>query len=626
MERNTLLKNSFIFLKGEWKMNVHVTNIYGFSPTSVVLISQHEVRNIARNLGFNELAVYIYDSSNEPMNELSSRYDGIIARVSPGDVVFFQSPTWNGVDWDNGLVDKLKAYGCRVVMFIQDVQPLQFESNYYLMSKFISMYNKAEIVIVPSERMYCRLVEEGLTVKKYIVQHMWDFTVEQTLYSPSFKRKLYFTGDISRFPFVENWHYNTELHVFGNKMENYDYSKVHFGGWLNKTELLLELSKGGFGLVWGNQEDPKDEPDYYKMNCSYKLASYLSAGIPVIVPDYLSNADFVKENNIGFVVSSLEEVDQVIQECSEEKYSEMVSSVKNVQYLINNGYFTKKLFVDSLMKLNRNEENVLNIKVLGILDTLNYVMAHNSSVARFGDGEMDIITGHSIPYQDYDENLANELKNIISSESYESLVVCLSDVFERLDRYNQSAVDFWKQHLNHNYVYYKNLCKAPWYGSTFISRPYMDLVDKSLSNMYFKNIKNLWDKRDILIVEGVNSRSGVGNDLFDNANSVERIICPSKNAYSKINEIESLIKKHAENKLVLLILGPTAKVLAKRLSIKKIQAIDMGHIDSEYEWFKMKATSKVKLDHKHTAEHNFDENITFIEDDAYNSQIVERIG
>ena len=607
-------------------MNIHVTNIYGFSPTSVVLISQHEVRNIARNLGFNELAVYIYDSSNEPMNELSSRYDGIIARVSPGDVVFFQSPTWNGVDWDNGLVDKLKAYGCRVVMFIQDVQPLQFESNYYLMSKFISMYNKAEIVIVPSEKMYCRLVEEGLTVKKYIVQHMWDFTVEQTLYSPLFKRKLYFTGDISRFPFVENWHYNTELHVFGNKMENYDYSKVHFGGWLNKTELLLELSKGGFGLVWGNQEDPKDEPDYYKMNCSYKLASYLSAGIPVIVPDYLSNADFVKENNIGFVVSSLEEVDQVIQECSEEKYSEMVSSVKNVQYLINNGYFTKKLFVDSLMKLNRNEENVLNIKVLGILDTLNYVMAHSSSVARFGDGEMDIITGNSIPYQDYDENLANELKNIISSESNESLVVCLSDVFEGLDRYNQSAVDFWKQHLNNNYVYYKNLCKAPWYGSTFISRPYMDLVDKSLSNMYFKNIKNLWDKRDILIVEGVNSRSGVGNDLFDNANSVERIICPSKNAYSKINEIESLIEKHAENKLVLLILGPTAKVLAKRLSIKKIQAIDMGHIDSEYEWFKMKATTKVKLDHKHTAEHNFDENITFIEDDAYNSQIVERIG
>lgn len=607
-------------------MRIHVTNVYGFSIRSTVLQSQHEVVDILKDLCDSEIGLFRYYNEEEPRNELSSRLDGIIARLNAGDIVIFQSPTWNGVDWDNALVDKIKLYGGRVVFFIQDVPPIQFENNYFLMPYFIDMYNKAEVVVVPSEKMYQRLVEEGLTVKKYVVQKMWDFNVHMDLHTPSFEKKLYFLGDVSRFPFFQNWQYDTPLHVFGNHKPDYDYSKVHFGGWLNKTELLLELSKGGFGLVWGNQENPKDEPDYYKMNCSYKLASYLSAGIPVIVPDYLSNEDFVKENNIGFVVSSLEEADKAIQECSEEKYSEMVSNVKNVQYLINNGYFTKKLFVDSLMKLNSNEDNELNIKVLGILDTLNYIMAHNSSVARFGDGEMDIITGHSIPYQDYDENLANELKEIISSESNESLVICLSDVFERLDRYNQEAVDFWKQHLNNNYVHYKSLCKAPWYGSTFISRPYMDLVDKSLSNMYFKNIKNLWDKRDILIVEGVNSRSGVGNDLFDNANSVERIICPSKNAYSKIDEIESLIERHAENKLVLLILGPTAKVLAKRLSIKKFQAIDMGHIDSEYEWFKMKATTKVKLDHKHTAEHNFDENITFIEDDTYNSQIVERIG
>ena len=606
-------------------MRIHVTNVFGFSPKSTVLQSQHEVVDILKDLCDSEIGLFRYYNEEEPKNELSSRLDGVIARLNAGDVVIFQSPTWNGVDWDNALVDKIKLYGGRVVFFIQDVPPIQFENNYFLMPYFIDMYNKAEVVVVPSEKMYQRLVEEGLTVKKYVVQKMWDFNVHIDLHTPSFEKKLYFLGDVTRFPFFQNWQFNTPLHVFGNHKPDYDYSKVHFGGWLNKTELLLELSKGGFGLVWGNQENPKDEPDYYKMNCSYKLASYLSAGIPVIVPDYLSNADFVKENNVGFVVSSLEEADQVIQECSEEKYSEMVSSVKNVQYLINNGYFTKKLFVDSLMKLSSNEDNELNIKVLGILDTLNYILAHNSSVARFGDGEMDIITGHSIPYQDYDENLANELKNIISLDSNESLVVCLSDVFEGLDRYNQSAVDFWKQHLNNNYVHYKSLCKAPWYGSTFISRPYMDLVDKSLSNMYFKNIKNLWDKRDILIVEGVNSRSGVGNDLFDDANSVERIICPSKNAYSKIDEIESLIEGHAKNKLVLLILGPTAKALAYRLSNKGYQAIDMGHIDSEYEWFKMGATYKVKLDNKHTAEHNFDENIIFNEDDDYNRQVIVRI-
>ena len=43
------------------------------------------------------------------------------------------------------------------------------------------------------------------------------------------------------------------------------------------------------------------------------------------------------------------------------------------------------------------------------------------------------------------------------------------------------------------------------------------------------------------------------------------------------------------------------------------QLIELGHIDSEYEWFKMGATYKVKLKNKHTAEFNLDENIGKIE-------------
>ena len=108
----------------------------------------------------------------------------------------------------------------------------------------------------------------------------------------------------------------------------------------------------------------------------------------------------------------------------------------------------------------------------------------------------------------------------------------------------------------------------PFYGSTFISRPYMDLKDKSDSVAHFEKLKKLWDKRDILIVEGENSRSGVGNDLFDNAQSVERIICPSRNAHSKVQSIQEAIEKQADGKVVFLMLGPTAKVLAYHLSKK----------------------------------------------------------
>ncbi|HEM6340848.1 TPA: SP_1767 family glycosyltransferase [Streptococcus suis] len=262
------------------------------------------------------------------------------------------------------------------------------------------------------------------------------------------------------------------------------------------------------------------------------------------------------------------------------------------------------------------------IRVKPIAQSLHYILENSCSVARFGDGEMDIIVGHSIPYQDYDPQLASELKEILGLESNQHLMVCLSDVFENRERYTEACNHFWDGHLQHYQDYYRHICKAPWYGSTFISRPYMDLADKSLSATYFQSLKQIWTAKDILIVEGKTSRSGVGNDLFQEAKSIQRIICPSKNAYAQIDEIISAIKTYGQDKLVLLMLGPTAKVLAYRLSKTGMQAIDIGHIDSEYEWFTMQAQTKIKLQHKHTAEHNFDQDIIFTEDQDYLQQIV----
>ncbi|WP_054653727.1 GT-D fold domain-containing glycosyltransferase [Limosilactobacillus equigenerosi] len=167
--------------------------------------------------------------------------------------------------------------------------------------------------------------------------------------------------------------------------------------------------------------------------------------------------------------------------------------------------------------------------------------------------------------------------------------------------------------------------KINWFGSTFISRPYIDLKDKSSADRYFSLLKSLWKDRDLLIVEGKTSRAGQGNDLFDTAKSIHRIIAPSKDAFSKYDELFLTIKKWSDNKLVLLMLGPTAKLLSYDLSCEGIQAIDIGHIDSEYEWFLMGALQKVKLPHKHTAEFNFDNDIDFVIDDEYESQIIADI-
>ncbi|OYR88617.1 SP_1767 family glycosyltransferase [Lactobacillus taiwanensis] len=270
---------------------------------------------------------------------------------------------------------------------------------------------------------------------------------------------------------------------------------------------------------------------------------------------------------------------------------------------------------------------LFNIHVRGMDEALDRLINEKKSIIRFGDGELSLINGKGITYQAYDENLSRQLKQILFAGGNNKYDVALPDVFESLKNYGQYTKDFYEtnfffnnQHLLKEIEKTENI-----YSNTFISRPYIDRIDKSKSAHWFDKLKQIWKDKDILIVEGNFTRSGLGNDLFANTKSIKRIIAPSKNAYQKISEIEQTIRENAEDRLILLMLGPTAKLIVDDLQDLKNQLIDLGHIDSEYEWFKMSATHKVKLKNKHTAEFNFDENIESVHDKTYENEIIGKI-
>lgn len=270
---------------------------------------------------------------------------------------------------------------------------------------------------------------------------------------------------------------------------------------------------------------------------------------------------------------------------------------------------------------------LFNIHVRGMDESLDRLINEKKSIIRFGDGELSLINGKGITYQAYNKDLSRKLKQILFAGDNNKYDVALPDVFESLEDYGQYTKDFYEtnfffnnQHLLSEVEKTENI-----YSNTFISRPYIDRIDKAKSASWFNKLKQIWKEKDILIVEGALTRSGVGNDLFDNTKSVKRILAPSRNAYQKVNKIEQMIRENAEDRLVLLMLGPTAKVIVDDLQDLDNQLIDLGHIDSEYEWFKMGATYKVKLKNKHTAEFNFDENIEAVHDQTYENEIIGKI-
>ena len=166
-------------------------------------------------------------------------------------------------------------------------------------------------------------------------------------------------------------------------------------------------------------------------------------------------------------------------------------------------------------------------------------MRERKSIIRLGDGEFTLINGQGIDYQPYNQKLAQQLKQILLNGSNKKYDVCLPDVFDGLQAGGQYAKDFYETNFfRHNQQILANVAKtANIYSNTFVSRPYIDYRDKSNSAGWFKRLKQIWQGQDLLIIEGALTRSGVGNDLFANAKSIKRILCPAKDSYQQINQI-----------------------------------------------------------------------------------------
>lgn len=256
----------------------------------------------------------------------------------------------------------------------------------------------------------------------------------------------------------------------------------------------------------------------------------------------------------------------------------------------------KILLARALYRVNYRELSRIQVKSLE--DTISELQNSEKSLIRFGDGEVAIIDGKDIGFQKTSSQLAEELKEILKNED-EKIMVTLPDIFEHINTYKPRTRDFWKTHLMFHMKTYRECCvpkkgEKEYFNSLF-SRFYITVNNHEKCEEWIKEIKKIWDNKDLVIIEGETTHNGVGNDLFDSAGSVERIIGPSKDAFVRVREILSAVQMYEKDKLFLVSLGPAAKTLVKRMSDLGYRAIDIGNLDMEYCWYQMNATKKEPL-------------------------------
>ncbi|MCR1823329.1 SP_1767 family glycosyltransferase [Terrisporobacter muris] len=306
-------------------------------------------------------------------------------------------------------------------------------------------------------------------------------------------------------------------------------------------------------------------------------------------------------------------------------FSKLKSKGKRVLVYIYNHLY------DIYIELSYRRYEILNIftnkiDIMTIEESIDYIIENKCSLSRFGDGEMKLISRERIDFQQYDQRLSNKLKELLQSDE-DNHIVGIPDVFKSLNKYQNEAKFYWKRHIwKYGHSWFGLINKKKKYLNSFISRCYMIFNKKDNSKKYFDKIKEIWSNRDIIIIEGEESRLGIGNDLFDNTKSIKRILAPKRDAFDVYDEVLKYVDNNIEkNKLILLALGPTATVMAYDLAKLGYQAIDIGHIDIEYEWFLQKTKSKIAIKTKFVGEAKDGQNVENIEDVKYFEEIMARI-
>lgn len=227
----------------------------------------------------------------------------------------------------------------------------------------------------------------------------------------------------------------------------------------------------------------------------------------------------------------------------------------------------------AMAPIRADMDAALGGKQLSMLDTLSRIVDERMSFARFGDGEIRL--------------MMREEFNLRFQKNAPGLKADLAKVF-RMGRSDlligmphRFANAMWGSVFAENWAGIRpHIERTDAFGDSHVSRPiFFDFYQQAAVDAW----RRVWEGRNALIVAGRGSRFELIDALFDNLGETALVEGAPRNAYVELESITQDVVANLDGKdLVLIALGPTGTLLAARLAVLGVQAIDIGHIAASY--------------------------------------------
>lgn len=260
-------------------------------------------------------------------------------------------------------------------------------------------------------------------------------------------------------------------------------------------------------------------------------------------------------------------------------------------------------------------------------EAIEKIVTEGCSLIRFGDGEFEIMAGRErAPFQKHDPLLAEKLIKAIQSKS-PRLLITIADNYGSLEKYTEETADGIRAYMSDEVRrdHRRFLSEDRVYYDTAMFKCYMPYRDKASAAEKWRQIKRIWTGREVVIAEGYETRTGYGNDLLADAKRVQRLLAPTKNAFSLYDEIIARLMEIDKSKLILMALGPAGKAMIPDLAEQGYQAVDIGQVDMDYEWYLAGTGKRVPIFDKYVSQLP-PMAIDDVSDGEYLSQIIGKVG
>lgn len=268
-----------------------------------------------------------------------------VKQVKAGDIILIQEFY---LDYMQHIATECRKRGATVIFLIHDVQCIRFNK----VTCEIAKLNNASLLLVHTEAMKRKLSELGVTTPMRVIQ-LFDYYANTPMTDADVTQKhkldVVFAGNLAKSEFLkdllaDDTNNNVRFMLYGilgdlqlGQCDNIVYNGVF-------TPENTSGIQGGWGLVWDGptiNSCTGDFGEYLRYNSSHKTSLYLACGMPLIIWDQSSLADWVKDLHIGITVSCLKRLDSAISAVSNDDYRQMISNARHIGTQLRQGYFLK---------------------------------------------------------------------------------------------------------------------------------------------------------------------------------------------------------------------------------------------------------------------------------------------